>query len=215
MKVRPIRLPVAPKLTSPLNPFEFPSFKDEDMLYGQLNTQGDFQHSAVRYLSFDVCTFKKTNFSQSIFRNFEVQDTLFDHCDFSNCELFGGAFHRVIFKNCKLTGANFAESLLTNCLFIDCLLDFSGFSFCQFKIVRFETCSLKEADLFELKWQHLTLTACDLDKSNWSNTSLSYLNFADSRFERLQFSQDLIRNLTVNQSQAISIALALGIQLDG
>lgn len=214
IKKKPIKNPLQPKVPHELLPTPPESLKDEDLLVCYQIDELDYTNQVVNFVALDTCRVSKTLFINSTLKSFEVQDTIFDHCDFSNTEMIGSSFHRVIFKNCKLTGANFAEGMLVDCQFIDCVADFSTFSYTNLKIVSFTESSLRESDFFEMKWQHLQFDHCELTASSWFNTSLAGLNLANSSFEKLAFSQELLRGLTINQEQAITIALGMGINID-
>lgn len=209
-----IKKPIQPKLSAAnLSPFSG-YLQTEELIVNQLIQEQDFSYDEVRATGFQTCQISKTNFSGCQLNSFEAQDVIFEHCDFSNAVMIGGSFHRVIFKNCKLTGTNFAESLLKDCQFIECVNDFSSYSYSNLKIVHFQECSLKDSDLHELRWQHLQLTNCGLTGSSWFNTELAGLNLATCHFDKIALSQELIKGLVVNQEQAIVIALGFGLIID-
>ena len=211
---KPIKKPLPPKQVTHLSPITPPTLTAELIITNAELQDGDYENITASYCGFDGAHVSKTNFSGANLKNFEVQDTIFDHCDFSNAELIGSSFHRTIFKNCKLTGTNFAEGLLADCQFIDCLADFSVYSYGTYKIVSFSGTSLREADFFELTWQHLNLDDCDLTSSSWFNTPLNGLNLTRCRFDKIAVSPERIRGLIVNQAQSVPLVLSLGVSLD-
>lgn len=212
--MKKMKNPIQPKLIlNALAPFTG-YLETEELIVNGLLQEQDFSYQETQSVGFQTCQINKTNFSGCQLNSFEAQDVIFEHCDFSNAVMIGGSFHRVIFKNCKLTGTNFAESLLKDCQFIECLNDFSSYSYSNLKIVHFQECSLKDSDLHEVRWQHLQLTNCTLTGSSWFNTELAGLNLATSQFEKIALSQELIKGLTVNQEQAIIIALGFGLIID-
>lgn len=212
--MKKIKKPIQPKL-SPATLLPFTGYLEtEELIVNQLLQEQDFSYQEAQSVGFQTCQISKTNFSGCQLTSFEAQDVLFDHCDFSNAVMIGGSFHRVIFKNCKLTGTNFAESLLKDCQFIECINDFSSYSYGNLKIVQFQDCSLKDSDLHEVRWQHLELVNCALTGSSWFNTELANLNLATCQFDKIALSQDLIKGLTVNQEQALIIALGFGLIID-
>ncbi len=187
--------------------------EDEGFYQQLLLADQDFSYLEIDQLCFQQSHIKKTKLLNMRLTKFECMDVQFENCDLSNVEWIAGSFHRVIFKNCKLTGSNFAESVLHDCQFIDCVCNYTSFNYAQLKIVHFQETSLLEAEFSEIKWTYLTLDKSNLTGTTWFHTLLNGLDFSHCSFEKIAFSQETIRGLTVNQEQAIVLALGLGIIL--
>lgn len=214
MKKKPIKSPLSPRLPDLLPTKNLESFISEEVYSNCLIEHLDHPTGEIHFITFEQTKLKKCRLTNLTMPRFEASDTIFDHCDFSNTEMIGATFHRVLFKNCKLIGANFAESIFVDCEFDACLADFSTFSYTNFKTARLNQTSFIESDFFEMKWQHLTISNCDFTASNWFHTPLAGLNFANSTIERIVFSPNQIKGLTIHPQQAVLIAQMLGLIIE-
>lgn len=188
---------------------------EEEAIYeGQHFLDQDLSYSTGKNLALRGCRLENVTLDRSRLERFECSNVVFSHCNLSNVEWLGGSFHQVHFDNCKLTGTNFAESYLRDCRFSDCLGDFSSFSSTNLKVVFFEHCRLSQSEFFEVNWQHLQLDHCDLNDANWFRTKLKDLDLRSCTFDKIAFSEELLRGLKVNQEQAITIAAALGLIIE-
>ena len=169
LKKKPLKKPLSPKIPDFLPLRKFTTLIDDEIYSKCLIEQLDCRSYETRFISFEQTQLNKCTLSNLTMRNFEVADTIFDHCDFSNTEMIGASFHRVLFKNCKLIGTNFAESVFVDCQFEACLADFSSFSYASFKVAALNQSSFIQSDFFEINWQHLTLENCDFTAANWFN----------------------------------------------
>lgn len=160
------------------------------------------------------CQFNHCDFTTSHFHQLELQDVIFQHCDFSNLEWIGTSMQRIQFIDCKLFGTNFAESYLQDCLFQNCLADYSSFHFSKIKNVQIEQCSNQFSEFSEIDWKNFVLTETNLTDSQWLHTNLNQLNLSSCRFDKIAFSPDKIKGLTLNQEQALIIAMSLGIKIE-
>ncbi|WP_348920811.1 pentapeptide repeat-containing protein [Enterococcus rotai] len=208
-----LKKPVAPLLPQ-LTETDFISLDDEVIIEGMVLKDQDLSYQDVRNLVFRECQFEKITMNRNHLERFECSNVIFDHCDLSNTEWIGASFHQVHFRQCKLTGTNFAESYLRDCLFEDCLADYSSFSATNQKVVQFKRTSLNDTEFVELAWNHLLFDSCSLTGSNWFHTKLADLDLTKSTFEKIAFSQELLKGLKVTQEQAITIAAGLGLVID-
>ncbi|MFC0233714.1 pentapeptide repeat-containing protein [Vagococcus entomophilus] len=206
--------PLLPKIPHSLQLGEIDYLKDEQHLFQLELKDENWVGLDTSQVYFQQTLLNKCLFSGSHFTRFECMDVIFNHCDLSNVEWIGGSFHRIIFKNCKLTGCNFAESTLRDCQFIDCMMDYCSFNYTTMKSVSFQENSLKDSEFSEVTWQHLFFYKNKLTGSTWFQTKLAGLNFSTCTFEQIILSKELLRGLTVNQEQAITIALGFGLLLD-
>jgi hypothetical protein len=76
--------------------------------------------------------------------------------------------------------------------------------------VLFDDCELEEADFLEVNWTKFALTNSRLNRTNWLGTKVATLDFTSDTFEEILLPQQL-RGLVVNQEQAITIAVNLGL----
>ncbi|PZL70898.1 hypothetical protein CI088_13500 [Enterococcus plantarum] len=205
-----IKKPVAPLLPQ-LTETDFISLDDELVIEGLVLKDQDLSYQDVRNLVFRECRFDKITMNRNHLERFDCINVIFDHCDLSNTEWIGASFHQVHFRQCKLTGTNFAESYLRDCFFEDCLADYVSFSATNQKVVQFHQTSLKDTEFVEVTWSNLLLDNCSLTGSNWFHTKLAGLDLTKSTFEKIAFSQELLRGLKVTQEQAITIAAGLGL----
>ncbi|MGX7244185.1 pentapeptide repeat-containing protein [Enterococcus quebecensis] len=210
MKTKKPLAPVLPKLTQT----DFISIDDETIIEGMLLQDQDLSYQDVRNLVFRECRFEKITMNRNHLERFECSNVIFDHCDLSNTEWIGASFHQVHFRQCKLTGTNFAESYLRDCLFEDCLADYASFSSTNQKVVEFKDTSLTDTEFVEVTWNNLLSDHCSLTGSNWFHTKLENLDLTKSTFEKIAFSQELLKGLKVTQEQAITIAAGLGLVIE-
>lgn len=207
MKIKKPVVPLLPQLTET----DFISLDDELVIEGLVLKDQDLSYQDVRNLVFRECRFDKITMNRNHLERFDCINVIFDHCDLSNTEWIGASFHQVHFRQCKLTGTNFAESYLRDCFFEDCLADYVSFSATNQKVVQFHQTSLKDTEFVEVTWSNLLLDNCSLTGSNWFHTKLAGLDLTKSTFEKIAFSQELLRGLKVTQEQAITIAAGLGL----
>jgi fluoroquinolone resistance protein len=113
---------------------------------------------------FENCTFINCDLSDMVLSQCRFTDCVFTGCNlgmirFKQCQL-----NNVSFKDCKLLGINFSEcnDFLFNAEFDGCVMDYCSFAGKKIPKTRFNSCSMKSADL----------TETDLSRSVFSNTDL-------------------------------------------
>ncbi|MCA5012332.1 MULTISPECIES: pentapeptide repeat-containing protein [unclassified Enterococcus] len=210
MKIKKPTAPILPQLTQT----EFISLDDEIIIEGLALKEQDLSYQDLRNLVFRECHFDKLTMNRNHLERFECSNVIFEHCDFSNTEWLGASFHQVHFRRCKLTGTNFAESYLRDCTFEDCLADYASFSATNQKVVHFNQTSLNDTEFVEVVWNNLLFEECSLTGSNWFHTKLKELDLRKSTFEKIAFSQELIKGLKVTTEQAVIIAAGLGLSIE-
>lgn len=183
---------------------------DEGFLEGQAFADSDQSYGTAENLVIRQSTLTRIVMQNTRLERFEASNVIFEKCDFANLTWIGGSFHQVIFKQCKLTGTNFSESFLRDCQFIECKASLSSFSNSKFNRVLFDDCELEEADFLEVNWTKFALTNSLLNRTNWLGTKVATLDFTSDTFEEILLPQQL-RGLVVNQEQAITIAVNLGL----
>lgn len=210
MKIKAPVAPLLPKLTET----DFISLDDEIIIEGLSVKDQDLSYQDIRNLVFRECRFEKITMNRNHLERFECSNVIFDHCDFSNTEWIGASFHQVHFHQCKLTGTNFAESYLRDCLFEECIADYASFSATNQKVVHFQKTSLNDTEFVDVTWNNLVFDGCSLTGGNWFHTKLAGLDLTKSSFDRIAFSQELLKGLKVTQEQAITIAAGLGLIIE-
>lgn len=206
------KVPLSPKLPA-LTTGEF--FLEDEAIVSGIKVENKDQN----YISAQNIVLREFELKHFIMQNtqlerFECSNVIFDHCDFSNLSWLGASFHQVIFRQCKLVGTNFAESYLRDCVFDDCLINFASFSHTKLNTVSFNHCALNEAEFNEVKWKNLTIQNNQLTRSSWFFTNLAGLDLSTNSFENIALSQELLKDLKVNQEQAITIARGLGLVIE-
>lgn len=187
--------------------------EDEAAFEGIEIDEMDYSYLAARNLMLRGSKLTKVTMQRARLERVECSNVIFEKCDLSNLDWIGGSFHQVVFDQCKLTGTNFAESYLRDCRFSNCVANFSSFSGTNLKNVQFDLCQLNDSEFFETTWKHLFIEHNELTNSNWMNTRMAGLNFSTNDFERIMLSQDRLKDLIVNQEQALTIAAGLGIKI--
>lgn len=166
------------------------------------NTESDREfHQCI----FRDCTFTG-EFEESLFL-----DVIFDHCDLSNCIFSKNAFQRVWLKNCRFVGTDFTESGMKEVMISGGMGDYSNFSACKWKKAIWKNTRFAEAGFSMMELKEVEVHECDFTKCEFLHTKLKGLDFSDSVFPGAAFSQEDIRGLTVNTSQAVDCAILLGL----
>lgn len=210
MKIKEPIAPLLPQLTEA----DFISLEDEVIIEGLKLKEQDLSYQDSRNLVFRECQFEKITMNRNHLERFECSNVIFDHCDLSNTEWIGASFHQVHFRQCKLTGTNFAESYLRDCFFEECLADYTSFSATNQKVVTFQQTSLNNTEFVEVTWNNLLFNGCSLTGSSWFHTKLADLDLRQSTFEKIAFSQELLKGLHVTTEQAVTIAAGLGLVIE-
>lgn len=187
--------------------------EDEATFEGIDINEMDYSYLTARNLMIRGSKLKKITMQRTRLERVECSNVIFEKCDLSNLDWIGGSFHQVVFDQCKLTGTNFAESYLRDCRFSNCIANFASFSGTNLKNVQFDHCQLNDSEFFEITWKHLFVEHNELTNSNWMNVRMTGLDFSSNEFERIMLSQDRLKDLIVNQEQALIIAAGLGIKI--
>lgn len=76
---------------------------------------------------------------------------------------------------------------------------------------KFTNCKFTHLDLEQLEWIDVIFDHCDLDDSEWVNTNLKGIDFSTSSISNILISNDLLKGVIVNESQALEFVRILGL----
>lgn len=189
------------------------SIQPNDLIYGETYHDSIIADSFLP-LHFDNLTFINCTFEQTDFSHSDLLDCHFTNCDFANCSFEESAIYRSKFKKCRLTGTNFSECRFKDSLIDACDARYATFSFSKTTHFTFENTNLSESLLQQMTHhKDLIFDTCDLEGADFTQTNLDGINLANSEFEQLLFSTELMRGCSINAGQAAIMLHLLGIQI--
>ncbi|WP_435551394.1 pentapeptide repeat-containing protein [Natrinema sp. CGMCC1.2065] len=165
--------------------------QENNVTIGNIYISGEFESlkidGAFPGATFENCTFKDVDFSESILPNSYFANIDLADCKFERSILQGSNLHEM--SNQEKSEVNFKESDLRAVTFSD--VDFEGGNF-QKAIFNdksnvegetsFDGVNLQEADLEEVEWQNVDLTKSDLTHANLQNADFSDGTLAQTIF---------------------------------
>ena len=176
-------------------------FEDQEFL------KLDHTGTALQKGTYEYCSFKQCNFSNS-----SLADILFIECDFIQCNLSLATLYRtdfrgVRFTDCKMLGLHFEDcnkyGLQFSCN--GCTLHNATFYESQLKQLHFHNTELNEADFTNADISGSIFSACNFNGAKFSNTNLektdlrTSINFAinplENRIKKAKFSKSELEGL--------------------
>ncbi len=185
-------------------------FVDEEMIY-----DSEFNHLDISTINWNIkidgCKFTNCKFTHLDLEQMEWIDVIFDHCEFERVHLSSSTLCRVHFVGCRVSGLE-----ITNSLIQDVLLQSSKGNYCNFSGSKIKDCAFTQSDFssssfVHCDWIHSCFDHCDLDDSEWVNTNLKGIDFSTSSISNILVSNDLLKGVIVNESQALEFVRILGL----
>ncbi len=185
------------------------SIQPNDLIYGETYRDCLIADSFLP-LHFDNLTFINCTFEQTDFSHSDLLDCHFTNCEFANCSFAESAIYRTQFKRCRLTGTDFSE-----CTFKDSLIDACDACYATFSFSKTSQNTNLSESLLQQMTHHkdLIFDTCDLEGADFTQTNLNGINLANSEFEQLLFSTELMHGCSINAGQAAIMLHLLGIQI--
>ena len=111
----------------------------------------------------------------------------------------------------RMLGLDLTSGSLQNVLFKDCRAEYACFRFIKCKAVRFENCSLREANFQGSDLQGCSFRGCDMRQAEMSQARLEGADLRDSKIEGIRVDPGSLSNVTVDFSQAAYLSTLLGL----
>ncbi len=152
-------------------------------------------------------------------------DTEFDHlrltdvriadADWSNAVLFKSGWTRIAATGMKLVGARLNESSLRDVSFEDCIGDLLQMQMATFERVRFTRCRLRGAMFNQSDLSNVVFDSCDLREADFTQAVLAGADVRRSDLEGIRLGADQLCGLIVTPDQALYLARAIGLVIEG
>ena len=188
-------------------------FLDEDLLLEVCIVNNSvFENEIVGRIQIENAIIKNCRFSNTDFGRSDFMDVVFENCDFSNVDLSQSSIHRIEFKGCKFVGTNFPACSFGNVVFEESVINLASFFESKLKKVLFDRVIARNTYFYNCKFNSaVEFQSCNLDESNFYNTSLKGVDISSSTFDSLIISFDELKGCKVSPSQAIYFASLMGL----
>ncbi len=162
--------------------------------------------------AFDTCVFSHVKVTGKM-NNASMIDVIFRNCDLSLLDMEESFFCRVRFEHCRMKGFQAINATFRDTVFTGCACQYCNLNESRMKNVLLEESMFQEAGLAMMESKGMKVSHCDFTGTEFTGTSLSGMDFADSILVGIQASQEDFKGMTVNASQAISLLEILGIHV--
>ncbi len=193
----------------------------------------DFIESEVviENFSFEKQQFESDNFSDIDCRNGAFEGMRFIRCNFSNstfidvkfvdCDFSNSSFDGAYFKNCefitsKCVGLQMVENRILDCKISDSIFRYSAFDKSKINNLSARKTDFTETSFSEVSFKKIDTKECVIVKSNFFKTRLNGIDFSKDEFYSPIVSESFfeLKGLKINQSQAVDLAVLLGVIID-
>ncbi|WII72145.1 pentapeptide repeat-containing protein [Bdellovibrio sp. 22V] len=122
--------------------------------------------------------FQEINLTEANLKSAVFVDCKFTKCNLANVSLLNVVLRGVLFENSNLMGVNWADVRKNGDYhFSGCKLDYGCFQSMDLRGMKFENCSVREADF----------SGANLSKANFGGSLLSGTSFANANLEKADF----------------------------
>ena len=163
------------------------------------------------FITFDHVILRRILMNNTVFRTLSLKDVSMSGCDLASASWPSSFWDRVDVQSGRMTGLDLSGGRLQNVIFKDCKIDLASFRFMKGKAIRFEDCSLREADFQGSDLRGCAFRGCDLRQAQMSQTKLEGVDLRDSKIEGLKVEHDNLKNVTVDVIQAAYLSGLLGL----
>ncbi|NOP99816.1 MULTISPECIES: pentapeptide repeat-containing protein [Mycolicibacterium] len=165
----------------------------------------DLTESLTNGASFTECAFRGVRFNASAH-----SDSAFMNCTFTRCDFF-----QCVFNSCKMVG-----SMFDGCSFDLMKVEkgdwsFTGLPGANLQGTRFSGVRLREADLTHARCACADFLDCDLSASWFHGADFADANLIGSNLTGLDPLTTALNRASVDQTQAVVLVEALGLQVIG
>lgn len=167
-------------------------------------------HTRASGVVFDTCEFRRAAFEGSVLRGLRLLDTRLEKCNASNAEWDNVHLRRIEFLGCRLTGISLINANGSDVLFKNCKAEFLRCEGSKWTNVRFENCSLTDADFRRTILDRTAFIHCDLRNVDFERAKLGSLDLRDSTLDGARIEPSQFPGLTIDSLQALALIRGLG-----
>lgn len=177
--------------------FERESYDDLDLV------EPEFRHA--RGVSLTRVRVQRATLAYVSLEGLDLDDVAWLACDLSNADLTKASARRTSFQDCRFTGLKLAQARFQDTTFVACQGRYPQFEGTVFKRVRFERCSLVEANFDGADLSGVVFAECDLAGATFARANLAGTDFRGSTVESSRLGLDQLRGAVLSPSQAIAL----------
>jgi len=182
--------------------------------------QPDKEFDGIRFIDcvFNVCNFSNTSFVRCTF----------NRCNFLNSDLSllkvnGSTFSKIKFGNLKLVGVDWttaswynrsSSQLLRSIDFDKCILNYSSFFSLKLPNIKFNNCTIFEADFSESDLKNADFSGADLKGSLFRKTDLTSAIFVGAKNYQISPTDNTITHAAFSLPEAFSLLECLDIKIE-
>lgn len=185
----------------------------DEVVPGETYEECLFLYSVDR-IHIDSVKFKNCEFQQTDFSDSEWLDCQLEKCHFLNNDFTSSIFYRTTFEKCQLMGVDFSNNQWKNTLVTNSKSDYINLSGSKIENSQFE-----KSILFGSYFQDVTIkkglkfVQCELDKTDFLDTSLVGVDISSSYFKILNVATNQVRGCTISPQQVIAFVSLLGVKI--
>ncbi|MFT6987486.1 MAG: fluoroquinolone resistance protein [Psychromonas sp.] len=183
--------------------------------FTDLNLSGD----EIAYKEFDGCTFKRSDFSEVLFKKCTFIDCNFSNCNLSNIKIAYSKFLDVTFDECKMIGIDWTKAswpsfdLCSPIKFYNCIINDSYFFGLNLNEIVIESCKAHCVDFRSANLSDANFSYSDFSESLFSQTNLTGADFSESINYNINIFHNEIKRAKFSRYEAVSLLDSLGIEL--
>ena len=162
-------------------------------------------------LEINGCYFKNVDFSNILVRNCDFIDCIFENCNLMGIDFSSKSIHRVCFKNCNLGSTNYIMSSIKDVLFDDCKCDYINFSDSKIDTLEVQDSLFREGRFVNTKLKNVAFNEVNFRACEFLNTPLKDIDFSSCDISNIKVNANDIKEMIVNENQALMLVNLLGI----
>ncbi len=161
---------------------------------------------------FDSCIFNGLDFTNILFDNVELIDTVFENCDLSNKIFDNKLIRRVKFVNCKLTGISFVKASLQDIQIKSCKADYVNFAEAGIKNMCVDDSSLEKAYFCSTKIKNVIFNNVNFTGFEVIDSVLADIDFSTCKIDGMRSDFKSLRGIIIDKFQAYNLVQMLGVK---
>jgi uncharacterized protein YjbI with pentapeptide repeats len=191
--------------------------EDDAQLEAVALRDADLAELDVSHVELRECALERVGLRDATMARLVTDSVRLDDCDLANARWTHASLSWTEFRSSRATGFDLAEASFRHVVFRGCRLDLASLRFVEGESVRFEDCTLHEADLtgavlHDAVFAHCELQGVDLTSADLDGTDLTTSTLADVR------GVGGLRGTCLRADQLVTLAPALaahvGIRID-
>ena len=190
-------------------------FESGEEYFDQAFSGLEWVRGVVTAVTFEECTFKDCNLSETQFPRCTFRDCQFQNCDLSLIEVEYCTFQRTKFQDCKLVGVNWAKvGRIQLVEFHDCNISYNTFMELDLERAVITSCVAKEAYFDECNLTDANCTRTDFSESRFFHTNLTRTDFTNARNYFISAHLNTLKKTKFAMPEALALLHGLDIILD-